>query len=268
MTVAIRPSFLLLASLVLTLFTARAQGPISGFMPPRGELTLAPAYARESFDTYFDADGPRAATLQTTTYSLFAEYGLNEQSAILLTAPYVRSSAGNRGWQDGSVWLKYRNQRTEHEAGYNNWITAVGVGFPLSRYPIADSFAIGQRATTFHGRLLWQYDFTSGFFLHAQSGIDFQISPTARAVWPLLLRAGFGARYYYVEGWIERVRSLNSTSGPNLAAGAGSSWWRSGATLYLPLHARAGLFGNVAYILAGEHIGQLLRWGVGGVVRL
>lgn len=245
-----------------------AQGPISGFMPTPGELTLAPAFSRESFNSYFTDTGQRTTHLQSRSYSLFAEYGLSEQSALLLTAPYIHSGTTNRGWQDGSLWLKYRNQHTERPTGYSNLLTAVGVSFPLSRYPIADSFAIGQRATTFQGRLVWQHDYTSGFFLHAQSGIDFQISPAARAVWPLLVRAGFGARYYYVEGWLERVRSLNSTAGPNFAAGAGSSWWRTGGTLYLPLHSRGGLFSSIAYILRGQHIGQIFRWSIGGVWRI
>lgn len=237
-------------------------------MPPDGQIDLALSYSSERFSTYYGPDGPEEVDQRFQAYQLFAEYGVSDAMSLVLTLPYVRSGPLTQGWQDGSLWLKYRNERRETVQGFSNWLTAVGLTLPLSRYAVDIDNAIGQRAAVFHGRVVWQYEAGGGWFFHVQSGIDFQVTPTARGAWPLLLRTGYGARYFYLEGWGEIYRSLETTAPDNFAAGTGSSWTRVGGTLYVPIGSAVGVVAGGAFILSGENIGRSARWNLGVVVRI
>ncbi len=245
-----------------------AQGPISGFLPSQRQLDVALTHSWETYDTFLnDAGQQTARSLNARSYNLFVEYG-NSKTTLIASLPYIQHDNANKGLQDASLWLKYRNERTETAQGYHNWITAAGLAFPVSRYPADNPLAIGRQAAMFSGRLLWQYDAKYGWFVQAQSGVDFQFAPTAQAAVPILLRGGLGTARYYIDGWLERYQSLGGTStGNNLSAGTGSSWTRAGATVYLPLRPWMGVFGGGAWVLGGRNIGVSSRLNVGVVFR-
>jgi hypothetical protein len=268
--------FPLLTSVASTLFfllcfgcTLSAQGPINGFMPKPGQLDVAFTYSGENFTEFFDENGeliPR--TIDATSYNLFLEYGFDPKTALVVTAPYISNNPDNEGWQDGSLWLKYRNDRIERDKGFHNYITSIGLSFPLTNYTNDNPFAIGRRATTFSGRFLWQYDAKYGWFVSAQSGIDFQFAPEALAALPILIRGGIGTRRFYTDIWLEHYQSLQSNNlDDNLASGAGSTWTRVGGTLYAPITPWVGVFTGGALILGGKNIGNSTRWNVGVVFR-
>ena len=245
-----------------------AQGPISGFLPRPGQWQVAANYSTESYDTYLQEDGEIFQRLDSRSPSLFAEYGLAANNSLVFTLPYIDNGPGNRAWQDAALWFKYRNQLREVAHGRHAVLTAVGLSFPVGDYPADNLAAIGRRATVFGGRLVWQYQDDNGWFLHLQSGIDFQIAPEAAAAWPVLLRAGWGTPWFYVEGWLERYTALETaarTNGGNLALGVNSSWLRTGGTLYFPVRPWLGVQGGMAYILDGKNIGKSLRWNTGVV---
>ncbi len=260
--------FLLFFSLTVLLgHTATAQGPISGFMAPKGSVDIALGYSQERFDTYLGPTGNEAIDLRTRAYQVFVEYTLEENMSIVATAPWLKTDATHQGWQDASIWLKYRNQRIERERAASSFFTAIGFSLPIGNYTTGERTSLGRRATVFQGRLAWQLDNQSGWFVHAQSGIDFQLAPTATAIWPVLVRAGYGHPYFYVETWLESVKSLSESLDNTLTAGAGSSWTRAGGTLYFPLRDWVGLHGGVAYILGGQNIGLSRRWQTGVVIK-
>jgi hypothetical protein len=245
-----------------------AQGPISGFLPRAGQLQFAANYSIESYDTYLRADDAIDQALDSRSYSLFAEYGLAEHNSLVVTLPYVDNGSDNRAWQDAALWFKYRNLRREVDHGQHTLLTAVGLTFPVGNYAADTPLAIGRRATVFGGRLVWQYQDYNGWFLQVQSGIDFQVAPDAAAAWPLLLRAGWGTPWFYVEGWLENYAALETTGNSgNLAAGVQSSWLRTGGTLYFPVRPWLGVQGGWAYMLDGAFIGQSTRWFTGFVLQ-
>jgi hypothetical protein len=150
---------------------ALGQGPISGFMPRPRQLDVAYTYSQEKYDQFFNADGDLLdRRLSARSSNLFLEYGADAKTALVATASYLDHDQLNKGWQDASLWLKYRNERTEHPLGFHNLITAVGLSFPLSSYPNDNPAAIGRRAATFHGRFLWQYEARYGWFVHPGAG--------------------------------------------------------------------------------------------------
>ncbi|MCP9236601.1 transporter [Lewinella sp. JB7] len=246
------------------------QGPISGFPTPKGEIAVAPAYSRETYTTYFGQDGtPEDREVTTTSYSLFVEAGLNDQTSLVATLPYMRTNDRPGSLQDASLWIKYMNLDLRGASGNQRVFTAIGLSFPVGSYETTGIAALGQRATVFQGRLVYQYQFDSGFFLHAQSGIDFQFAPESRSSWPVLLRTGYGTKYVYVEGWVEFITALESgTAVQTATAGTGSSWRRVGGTVYVPVVKWAGFVLGGAYVLGGEYIGKSGRVNLGMVVKL
>ncbi|THH40356.1 transporter [Neolewinella litorea] len=236
----------------------------------RGEVAIAPAYSVERYDTYFGAGGtPEARQVTTTGYSLFLEAGLNEQTALVATLPYLKTNDRAGSLQDASVYIKYMNLDQRSTKGAHRFFTAVGLSFPVGNYETTGVAALGQRASVFHGRLVYQYQFDSGFFLHAQSGVDFQFAPESRSTWPVLLRTGYGARYFYLEGWMEFVTALEpGTAVQTATAGSGSSWRRLGGTVYVPVVSWAGLVAGGAYVTGGEFIGQSTRYNLGVVIKM
>jgi hypothetical protein len=247
-----------------------AQGPIGGFPVPVGEVVLAPTYSIERYERYHGAGGVlEDREVETTSYSLFLEAGLNERTALVATLPYLMTNDRPGSLQDASVWIKYTNLDQRAKRGAHRVFTAVGLSFPVGNYETTGIAALGQRATVFQGRLVYQYQFDSGFFVHAQSGIDVQFAPESRSTWPLLLRTGYGTRYFYVEGWLEFITALEAGSAVQTAtAGVGSSWRRAGATLYVPIREWIGVVAGGAWVLGGEFIGRSRRGNVGVVVKL
>ncbi|MEL6275960.1 MAG: hypothetical protein AAFU03_12735, partial [Bacteroidota bacterium] len=146
---------------------------------------------------------------------------------------------------------------------------AIGLSVPVGDYPTDNEAAIGQRATVFQGRLVYQLQHQDGWFLNAASGIDFQLSPDSRSSWPFLLRGGYGGPYFYVEGWFEIVRAIESgVASQTAVAGTGSSWNRLGATVYVPVFKWLGFTVGGAWITSGEFIGQSNRLNLGAVFNL
>lgn len=247
-----------------------AQGPVSGFSVPEGEIAIAPAYGVEGYGAYFGAGGTvENRDVTTTSYSIFLEAGLNELTSLIATLPYLRTNERSGSLQDASLWIKYRNLDERTVAGVHRFFTAVGLSFPVGRYETTGIAALGQRATVFQPRLVYQYQFDGGFFVHAQSGIDIQFAPESRSSWPLLLRGGYGSQAYYLEAWVEFVTSLRAgTAVQTAVAGTGSSWRRTGGTLYLPLRDWVGVTASVAFVLGGEFIGRSTRFGTGLVFKI
>ncbi len=254
--------------LLLALVPLSAQGPISGFMPFAGQTDLALSYSGERFDTYLFGREKQDISLQTRSYNLFLEHGLSRRSALVLTIPYLSIDDENKGLQDGSIHLKYRNYHDVSSLGELSLITGIGLSFPLSQYPTDTQNPIGQRATTFSGRFLAQYKFNSGLFVHLQSGLDFRLIPEAQSAIPFLFRMGYGAPWFYVDGWLEYFHTFNNGIDSSIGAGSGSRWLRTGGTFFVPVTPYFGLFIGGALVLSGQNIGLIRRWNIGGVLKL
>lgn len=253
--------------LLLPFGSLLAQGPISGFPMPKGETAIALSYSKETYDSYFlPGDVIEKRDVETISYSLFVETGLSENTSLVLTLPWMRTNDRQGSLQDGSVWLKYMNLDRRGARSASRVFTAVGLSVPVGNYETTGIAALGQRATVFQGRLAYQLQHDDGWFLHAQSGIDFQFAPEAQSSWPVLLRAGYGGNFFYTEGWVEFVTALESGSGVQTATGGtGSSWRRLGGTLYFPVRPWVGLNFAGAWVLSGTYIGDSGRLS-GGLV--
>ncbi len=264
------PGLSLIAALIGCTPNAYAQGPIGGFPVAKGEVAFAPGFSREVYHTYYGENGsPEAREVTTTSYNFFLEAGMNDLTTLVATLPYLETNERSGSLQDASLWIKYKNLDSRSGNAAHRVFTAVGLSFPISNYETMGIAAIGQRATVFQTRLVYQYQFDNGFFVHGQSGMDIQFAPESRTSWPVLLRTGYGSRLFYAEGWLEFVTALNGgTAVQTATASTGSSWQRAGGTLYLPIQPWVGLNIGGAYVFGGEYIGQSLRYNLGLVFKV
>ncbi len=248
-------------------FTAWAQGPISGFMSGRGHTDFALNYGYESYNTYKFGDDAQNIETITRSLSLFIEKGLTDTMSLVFTVPYLVVDSDNRGVQDGILALKYRNSYKRALHSQRSYITSVGLSTPLSGYPTDTERPIGVRATVFQGRFLGQFQWDSGLFLHLQSGFDFRISPDAQTALPIVARIGWAGRRIYLETWWELQHAFNSGVDQQIAGGAGSSWRRIGGTFYYALHPKFGVLIGGAHFLNGRNIGLAGRLNFGVVYK-
>ncbi|MEN0002630.1 MAG: transporter [Bacteroidota bacterium] len=237
-------------------------------MPGRKVTDFALNYGYESYDQYFFGSEKQAASNTIQSLSLFIEHGISNRASVVFTVPYIWIDSENEGIQDAILAIKYRNQRKTYDNGNLNFITSIGLSVPASAYDAETDNPIGNRNFTFQGRFLMQYNFNYGFFIHLQSGIDFQFAPVSRSALPLLFRTGFGAKYFYVDGWIEYFTTFNAGADTQLTGGSGSQWWRLGLTGYAPIYKGLGAFVGWAYIPTGKNIGQSHRLNTGIVYKL
>ena len=241
--------------LVIPFVQAFSQGPISGFMTGRAKTDVALNYGYDSYDTYLFGAERQSLSTTTESFSLYLEHGFTDTLSIVVTAPYVRVQNGGSGLQDGNIFLKYKNQEVYTDKGVLRFISAAGVSLPLSRYPIDVERPIGERATVLQGRFIAQYNFNFGFFVHLQSGLNFRISPQSQGAIPLLLRTGIGTNRFYVEGWVEFLRTLNAGVDDRIRGGSGSNWIKVGGSLYVPLTPYFGLNLGAGHFLTGKNVG-------------
>lgn len=237
-------------------------------MPGRKITDVALSYSTESYSKYLFGEEERTIANTIQSLSLFIERGISDSFSLVLSLPYLWIDDKNRGLQDATLFIKYRNEHKRFEKGALDFITAVGLSFPASGYTIDSETPIGERATVFQGRFLGQYKFDMGLFLHLQTGINFRLIPTAQSSLPLLFRVGFGGRRYYVDGWLEYLTTFNAGVDDQVFGGAGSKWVKIGGTLYYPITSKWGTFIGGSHTLSGKNIGLAARWNTGMVYKL
>lgn len=262
-----KPNFIVLLLIILPILVF-AQGPISGFMPQKGQWDIATTYSQEDYSEFYNGEGEtEQRALTQKSYNFYLEHGFDEKTSLVITAPYIEHDDENKGLQDASIWVKYRNDRIKKESGTVNFITSFGLSVPLSKYATDNPAAIGNRASTVHGRFLMQFDANYGWFFQVQSGLDFQFSPDAVAAFPLLLKGGIGTKWFYFDLWFEHFQALNAQNDQQ-TVGTGSTWNKLGTTLYVPIKPWLGAFVGGATVLSGKNIGAGSRLNLGLVFRI
>lgn len=261
----------LLPFLFIALFTTctLAQGPISGFQPPKSGTDMALSASYETFEDYFFGKERRTADLvNAQSVNLFLEHAFEDSISLVLNIPYIQIDTENSGFQDGSIFLKYRNKHIQYTSGRLSFITAVGLSLPLSNYPVDTETPIGIQASLLQGRFLAQYVANNGIFFQLQSGLDFRVAPSNQTALPVLFRTGFGSRKFFLEAWAEIFHTFKSLTVDQLIAGEGSRWFRLGASIFYNFNPYFGIFVGGAQVLDGRNIGLATRFNLGMAYKL
>ena len=145
-----------------------AQTDIDGIMMAKKNLCIGPMYGYSSWKNYWEGTLKREnlnlGTVSTQMYSVMGAYGVTDKLNILFGVPYVKTKAsagtlhGMKGFQDGSLWVKYMPIEKKMGKGDLSIYGLAGVSVPLSNY-VADylPLAIGVRSKTLSLRAMGDY---------------------------------------------------------------------------------------------------------------
>lgn len=281
------PLFLLHSVLPLT-----AQGPLDGYLKGRGALDLAPSI---SFNRASDFAGPGGqiygTPYQGSLLSLFAEYGVSKKVDLVATAAYVFTE-NQSGLQDGGLYAKYRPVRKKlGAAGQLDLLLGTGASFPIADYTPTETGALGQKAVTLPARIIAQWETPWGIFLNLTTGYNWRLDRLApadiarvRSQRPdylpgqpphfstLLLKIGLPTKHYYLDGWLERQRTIGGADYQpdvvDLPQAYGVSYTQVGGTGYYSENGRTGFFLSGAYILGGRNTSRIRRVTLGMVFKM
>jgi len=158
----------LLCLLTSITLSVSAQTDIDGIMMAKKNLCIGPVYGYSSWKNYWEGTHKREnlnlGTVSMQMYSIMGAYGITNKINLLFGAPYVTTKAsagtlhGMKGFQDASLWLKYRPVEEKLGNGKLSVYGIAGVSAPLSNY-VADylPLAIGMRSNTLSLRAMADY---------------------------------------------------------------------------------------------------------------
>jgi hypothetical protein len=168
-----------LAAVPLAAAPLAAQSPEDGLLLGARTFRTTVDDGVDRWDEYWEGGLKRSneniGTLQTTSVSWMASYGVTRSLNLYATLPYVSTEAsqgvlkGQRGAQDVSLSAKYRFARIPFGAGYVFGATAlVGVGMPTTDYTpdfLPLSIGLGAKRATL--RTAFHVKERRGFFADA-----------------------------------------------------------------------------------------------------
>jgi hypothetical protein len=274
--------------------TSKAQGPLDGYMKGRGHLDLAPSFSYMRAANFVGAnDVTYEEPYRGGLVSVFAAYGITDRFDVVATIPYIFTST-QRGLQDGGLYVKYRPVMIESKKnGRLSIIGGMGVSGPLSNYEPLAAGALGQRAVVVPGRLIVQWDTPLGLFINATGGYNWRLDalqdddiarirqqrPAYQPIDPpgfatYMLKLGFPAAHYYVDGWIEYQHTAENQGTdyvpnvPDLPQAYGVSYTQVGGTIYYSESGHRGVFVSAGYILGGRNVSRIMRLTGGFVLKL
>lgn len=155
----------ILCLLLCATHSLRAQMDIDALFMGKGQLCTGPMYMHNSWNNYWEGtlkrDNPNLGTVTTQSISLMGMYGIRKNVAVFYNLPYVITNPsagqwkGQRGFQDGSLWLKYKPVTKQLGKAQLSVIGLLGVSTPLSNYS-KDMlpFSIGMGSSNGHARLM------------------------------------------------------------------------------------------------------------------
>jgi len=158
-----------------------AQMPNDGLMMSKGYICNVLNYSHNSWNHYWEGSYKREnaniGTLTNQNVMFMSAYGITNKINFMVGLPYVwtKSSegqfAGQKGFQDLSIWLKVKALKVDVPLGTFSVMLTAGASTPVSNYiPDEMPFSIGNRSKTVSGRLIGYYKTEKGFYATVQSG--------------------------------------------------------------------------------------------------
>jgi hypothetical protein len=240
-----------------------AQGPVDGFMKKKKEFSLGMSFTREKASQLYSGPNLGSGGRTTRALSFFGIYGITDKINVQVGIPYLDVNKGaQKGFQDGSIYLKYNVMTKKNKFGELRAMLAAGYSDPLSQYETNNSSSIGQMALAGDGRLVLHQSFKSNIFATLQGGYLFKSDPTPNAV-ASSLKIGYAGNIY-VDVYYEIIHAiggtdyrgdgeLRPTADRGGFKGLGFGYQKIGGTVYYGLIDHLGVFGGVSYILDGRN---------------
>jgi hypothetical protein len=159
---------------VLSASAAFAQTDIDGLMMEKNAFCVGPMYSYSSWKEYWEGTLKREnlnlGKVSTQMYGIMGNYGITRKLNALFSVPYVKTKAsagtltGLDGFQDLSLFLKWRPYQKKLGPGKLSLFGIAGVSFPVSDY-VADLLpvSIGLKSKTASARVMADYQLGNWF---------------------------------------------------------------------------------------------------------
>ncbi|MBC8111846.1 MAG: hypothetical protein H7Y04_12365 [Verrucomicrobia bacterium] len=286
--------YLFLSLLPLFFANVYAQMPADGLMMSKGNLCNMLSYTNSSWESYWEGDTKRTnlnlGTVTTQNVMLMSAYGITDKLNVMLALPYIWTKSdsyfsGQKGFQDVSLWLKYKALEKETSVGTFSLFATGGVSTPVSKY-VADflPFSIGLRSRTASARLVLDFTSNPGFYLTAQAGYTHrsnitidrdsylykgELFNTNKVFVPNMVdatvRVGFYHPKFQTDVWLDRFTALdgddiryNDMPFPSNLMQATTVGWFGKYNIK-----NFAVIGNVSKVMVGKNVGESTNFTLG-----
>jgi hypothetical protein len=247
---------------------------INGFLPDPGRGDFAVSYTSESYDEFWVGEtkvsDPGVGEVEIDSFSLWLQWGLANNLAIVANLPYVDATSDglggfeDSGLQDLSVILKYRF----FSSGPHSLVGGAGVRTAAQDYEANLPVDLGDNTTDALLRLIYLYN-SGGFYFSQQVGYDLR-GDDAPDGYPLYTELGVSAGRLTYIGYYSRLIADEGTDigDPGFTFPSNQEEYsKAGVKLYARLTDRFGVSAVYFTTLDGRNTGDIDGFSVGGVFR-
>lgn len=246
---------------------------INGFLPGQGHTDVAVSYTAESYDHFWlgttKVAVPNGGDVDIKSTSLWLQWGLTDNLAIVANLPYVDASSDGfgldaSGLQDLSALLKVRLL----SSGPHTLVGAAGVRTAVQDYEANLPVDLGDNTTDALFRLVYQFQ-TPNFYISQQVGYDIR-GDDAPDDYPLYTELGFTVGRITYGGYYSRLIAKDGTDigDPGFTFPSNKEEYsKAGAKIYGRVTDRLGLSALYFVTLDGRNTGDSDGFSVGAVFR-
>jgi len=267
--------------LVLTLLLA-AVAPVchaldlNGFMPARGEGTVALSFTSEGYDEFWRGEtrvsNPGLGEVDIHSLTLWGRYGVTDRFALVVNLPYIDAEGDgtahfrDSGISDLTALGKLRLVDTGGGGPRHTLTGAAGVRTDIGDYEADAPVSLGDGTTDALFRLVYQFE-RNGLYFSQQVGYDLR-GDDAPDGYPLYTELGYSVGRITVNAFYLRYLADDGTDigDPGFTFPSNrEEIERAGAKAYVRLTDGVGLAVSAFTTLDGRNTGDADGVSVGGV---
>ena len=276
-------SIVFITALSISSTMLSAQTPLSGFNRGKGQGTVAFSMNSENYSKVLLVPGeingvPVFREVAITSFNTFVAYGITNKLEAVLSLPQITAKGSatdatlgalnfqneRKGIQDLSAFLKYNITSMEMGANKLNISIGGGIQTPLGDYKVDEGLqsilSIGNRATSYTGVALAQFNVSGGLFVGGQLGYSIKSGVVPNAILSQI-KAGYAGSRVYVAA---SLASQKSTSGVDILRdgfvgvfpATKVNFNKVGIDVYIPIVSGVGISGGYGTVLSGRNIGK------------
>jgi len=251
---------------------------LNGFQPAAGQGDIALSYTFESYDEFWFGEMkvpvPNGGEVETTSFTLWGQYGLTDDLALVVNLPYVDADSDNgfglseSDLQDLSALLRYRFVDVRGGTTRHSLVAAAGGRVPATSYVDNSPVDVGDGSSDVLFRLVYQFE-NGPFYFSQQVGYDVRGGDSPDG-YPLYTEIGYTVGRVTATGYyLDYIADGGSDIGdPGFTfTGNKDETTRVGGKLYGRVNDRFGVSALFFTTLDGRNSGDASGWSVGGVAR-
>ena len=262
---------------------------MDGVMMNNHQICSGFIYSNSSWTKYWEGNYKRTndniGKLASQSVMFMTNYGIKDNLNVMINIPYVSANAskgtlhGMKGFQDGSIDLKWKAITFTEKQNKFSIITDIGFSTPLSNYVIDFlPMSIGMGSTNFSGRVIADYQkgkffstVSANYTLRSNVKLDrtayytTSLHNTNEVKMPntanFIISAGVRANNFIVEANASRMETLGGfdirkNDMPFVSNEMNATMVGVSGKYFLPFNNHIELVASVSSLVGGRNVGQ------------